>query len=237
LFLFSGASQRARQHLQLARNHLEHMLKEKQAKERVESKVEYLAFHDPMTRLPNQHAFRRELAAILDQASGKQGKVAIAIMDILDMDVIRQIAGYAVADEILKSLTKRFRLRAGHAYASVYGTGTFAFIFKHITDLADAHHQLQSVCDIVRERVEIKNVPLEGRYRCGWAIYPDHGAEADNLIRAAELARDKAYEHNRTTLMYDQDFEPDPMNLTLMADLRAAIAADQVDWAFQPKLD
>lgn len=237
LFLFTGASQRARRHLQLAKNHLARMYEERREKERAEGRVEYLAYHDPLTGLPNQNAYRRELAETIEQANAKNRKLAVAIIDILDLDVVRQIAGYVVADHVLQSLTKRFRQRASFAYSAVYGPGTFIFILKHISSTADAGQQLALIGEIIEERIDIEKLPLEGRYRCGWTLYPEHGGNADELMRAAELARDMTYEKNERALLYQSDFEPDPRNLTLMSDLRASIASDQLDWAFQPKLD
>jgi EAL domain-containing protein (putative c-di-GMP-specific phosphodiesterase class I)/ABC-type amino acid transport substrate-binding protein/GGDEF domain-containing protein len=237
LYLMTAAGGRARRNIQLARKHLHGMYAERRARERVESRVEYLAYHDPLTTLPNLNAFRRELASTLEQPLYQKGRLAVAIFDVLDLEIIRQIAGYTIANRWLQSLAGRFRQRAGFAYAAVHGHGTFIFILKHIDNSEDARKQIEQIGEIIRERVDIDQVQLEGRFRCGWALYPDHCDNADTLLHAAEMARDNTYERDKRILCYDRKLEPDPRNLTLMADLREAIINDRLDWAFQPKLD
>jgi EAL domain-containing protein (putative c-di-GMP-specific phosphodiesterase class I) len=89
----------------------------------------------------------------------------------------------------------------------------------------------------MQQRIDIGEMPVELRCRIGIAMYPNDAGSPDALIRAASIACEAAHKQVVPGVCYHTMLEPDPKNLTLLVELREAIADGTLGYALQPKLD
>lgn len=219
---------RARKYIGLAREASRH-------RRVAQRRVLHLAFHDMMTGLPNRHAFVDALPEAMSKARANNAHLAVAAVDLLGLDAVRQIAGYGFASAVLEAIAARLRRAFDGAMVASLSSDTLAVLVNPLPGAEQARMVNQRISQVVSERVEIDAIPVEARCRIGLAVYPQHGRDSEELVRAADLALAAARARGEPAAIYDRRYEPDPRNLTLMGDLRRAIADNTLTWAFQPK--
>ncbi|MDZ7735019.1 MAG: EAL domain-containing protein [Gammaproteobacteria bacterium] len=203
-------------------------------RQEAERQAEKLAVYDELTGLPNTTFFLQYLNTALEHAREHRQTLAAAILTLLDMEIIQQVAGYRVTDGLIK-LEAEALAREYDGFIAYLGQGRYGFIFENIGDAEQALGKIRSLLDVAGQEYDLGDTPIEPHVACGMAVFPEHGYNSQDIYRAAELAMTMARQRRQPILSYDPSMEPDPRNLTLMADLRKAIEANVLDWVFQPK--
>jgi EAL domain-containing protein (putative c-di-GMP-specific phosphodiesterase class I)/ABC-type amino acid transport substrate-binding protein/GGDEF domain-containing protein len=202
-----------------------------------EARASYLAFNDTATGLPNRNSLERVLPGLLRIAGDGPAQLALVRLDLLGLNMIRTVAGEAMTSTVGCVMAERLVAVAGDDRVFSVGRGKFAVVLPGVADGAEAGRRMASLVQLLQERVEVQSLTLEQRCRAGMALFPGHARKADGLLRAAELACSAAHESAAACAVYDPSMEPDPGNLSLLVDLRDAIADDSLGYALQPKLD
>lgn len=200
---------------------------------RAEEWAQHLAFHDPVTLLANRHALRQELERLI----ASQRPFSVVRVDLLGIDAIEAVAGHGFVDQLLLVLAQRLRDACAHELIAKIGDSGFMMARLDAHDVESARQVMQSAIQRVHSRVEVSGVPLEPACCAGVALFPQHGTNADDLMRAAGVACVAARNQPGSGVVYDPALAPDPRNLTLLADLRVAIREQTLGYALQPKLD
>jgi EAL domain-containing protein (putative c-di-GMP-specific phosphodiesterase class I)/ABC-type amino acid transport substrate-binding protein/GGDEF domain-containing protein len=202
-----------------------------------EARASYLAFNDTATGLPNRNSLERALPGLLRLSGAGTAQSALIRLDLLGLNMIRTVAGEAMTSTVVCVMAERLLVAAGEDHVFSVGRGKFAVVLPRIADAEDAARRMSDLVRLLQERVEVQSLTLEQRCRAGMALFPAHGRKAEGLLRAAELACSAAHETAVACAIYDPSMEPDPGNLSLLVDLRDAIADGSLDYALQPKLD
>lgn len=202
-----------------------------------EARVHYLAYHDPHTGLPNRNALVLAMTAAVPAALAAGRTGALARLDLLGLDLVHAVAGQAAVDAMVASVGRALADAGADVSAYCLGLGQFALLLADVGDGAGARQRLQGHLDRGSQRVLFEGVSLEPRFGAGIALFPDHGSEAGQVLRAADMACFAAVERGGPPLLYGPRLEPDPINLSVLAELRDALDAGDVGHALQPKLD
>lgn len=202
-----------------------------------EARASYLAFNDTTTGLPNRNSLERALPGLLRLSGAGTTQAALVRLDLLGLNMIRTVAGEAMTSTVGCVMAERLLATAGEDHVFSVGRGKFAVVLPRVADAEDAAARMSGLVRLLQERVEVQSLTLEQRCRAGMALFPAHGRKAEGLLRAAELACSAAHESSTPCAIYDPSMEPDPGNLSLLVDLRDAIADGSLGYALQPKLD
>ncbi len=203
-------------------------------RQEAERHAEKLAVYDDLTGLPNTSYFLQYLATSLEHAREKQQALAVTVLTLMDMEIIQQVVGYRVTNGLIK-LEAEALAREHDGFIAYLGQGRYGFIFENTGGADHALEKIQALLDVAGQEYDPGDMPIEPHVACGMAVFPEHGYDAQGIYRAAELAMAKARQQRQPILSYDPSMEPDPRNLTLMADLRKAIEANALSFVFQPK--
>ncbi len=201
----------------------------------LERDVDYLAYNDPDTGLPNQHGFLRQLGYHLEHAD--KPRVAVIRIDLLDLDTLRAVAGDAVELRLLKALGARLDQSDARWWATCLAPGKFALVVQSFSDPGDVVEIVQAALGCIQARLDLGGLPIEQPCCAGVALYPDHAPDPAGLLRAASMACSAAPARRTACVFYDAGLEPDPRSLTLVSELREAMESGSLDWAVQPKVD
>jgi diguanylate cyclase (GGDEF)-like protein len=200
-----------------------------------------LAEHDPLTQLPNRRQLFAGLAAAIERAAATDGCVGVFFLDLDNFKNINDSLGHAFGDRVLRAIAQRLRDCVGehHGFAARLGGDEFTVVHPGATDL-------ESVQQLGRELVRSLQKPLsvDGRElvvsaSVGASLYPDHAADAEALLRAADAAlfRAKALGRNQLTLFSPELLAAASSRFSIEQGLRRALERGEFELVFQPELN
>jgi diguanylate cyclase (GGDEF)-like protein len=202
-----------------------------------EERIVRLAYVDGLTDLPNRTRFLETFARL--PAGGSR---AVAVLNIDRLAMINKALGYQVGDRLLREVGDRIAAleRPPIMVARLWGA-RFAFLLDIATEEC-ARGFAGAVLDKLRDPITLDGQRLDLGGSIGIALYPQDGLDAGTLLRRAELAL-AAARRRRSGLAFAHEAgaEPAPEQLSLIGDMRAAMAdgphGAQFLLAYQPKLD
>jgi diguanylate cyclase (GGDEF)-like protein len=198
-----------------------------------EQKILKLAYEDALTGLPNR---TRLIEAFNNLPTGHQ--CAIAVLNLDRFALINSALGHPIGDRLLEEVGARLsRVIPGDCLAARLWGDEFAFLLKG-SDKASAMHFAESVLVKLRETITLDNQRLDVGGSIGIALCPLDGQDAATLLRRAELAMNTAKRHHiSVAFASDIGEEPQHEQLSLLGEMREALARQEFVIYYQPKLD
>jgi diguanylate cyclase (GGDEF)-like protein len=154
--------------------------------------LQRLAFHDPLTGLPNRAMFEPALAATLNECHDNGTKAALFYLDIDSFKSINDTFGHDVGDQLLTTLADRLRVwMPERATAARLGGDEFVLL---IAPLAEAAEHIESatvkLVHALRATLErplrTKSCIIHPGVSIGVAVYPDGAAGAEAMLQSAD---------------------------------------------------
>ncbi|MCG8546789.1 MAG: EAL domain-containing protein [Alphaproteobacteria bacterium] len=208
-------------------------------RKRQEEALEYQASHDPLTELPNRTKFTRNLIEEIDEAAHRETMVAVFMLDLDRFKEVNDTLGHSVGDHLLQELANRLALQMPERVTFArFGGDEFALLMPNVTNLTEMENFANYVISEIRNPFGMDDIVLEVGGSIGAAIYPQHGETPEELLQHADIAMYTAKRDHLGFAVYCPDSDPHNLrNLTLTGDLRRAIESDELELAFQPKVD
>jgi len=192
------------------------------------------ARHDALTGLPNRTLFGERLT----EAIGG-GNAAVLLLDFDRFKEINDTLGHSSGDELLRQVGPRLEpmLSAADTVARL-GGDEFAICLRE-TATADAAMALaREVRRVLADPFAVGELAVELEASIGVAFFPDHGQDAETLLRRADVAMYRAKSMAAGIELYDPDHDGHSLErLNLVGDLRRAIERDELVLHYQPKVD
>lgn len=198
----------------------------------------YLAYHDPLTSLPNRRLFIEELEKNIVISNTLQQKLAIMYLDLDRFKFINDTLGHSMGDKLLKKVSKRLKnnLRKNDVLARL-GGDEFAVLLPNIY-LHQIKEYALSLIKALEAPFLIKNYELFITTSIGISIYPNDGLDAEALMKNADSSLYKAKESGRNNYqIYSPSMNAETYKIfTLESDLRKALELQQFELYYQPKI-
>jgi diguanylate cyclase (GGDEF)-like protein/PAS domain S-box-containing protein len=199
-----------------------------------ERKVKFLAYHDPLTSLPNRHQFEQYFR---DMIFNKNKKVALFYIDLDHFKNINDTLGHHAGDELLKVFAKRLRAEISHQdfIARIGGDEFIAIINLH--DTTDLEKIANRILTSLHSPIHIQGQNLNITTSIGIARFPEDGKTLESLLKHADTAMYKAKTDGRnnfhffTQQLSDKAYE----RLTIEQELRQALKKNELYMVYQPK--
>ncbi|TRZ93630.1 MAG: diguanylate cyclase, partial [Rhodocyclaceae bacterium] len=203
-----------------------------------EAKISELAFRDQLTALPNRQLFNDRLAQAIRVAKREGQSFSVLLLDLDQFKEVNDILGHNVGDLLLQEVGRRLQttlMRDSDTVARL-GGDEFAALLTG-TDAAGAQFIAQRVLDVLNEPTILENQKVVASGSIGLAAYPLHGDETGTLLRHAELAMYVAKRNRSGFAVFDENLEQQSQeHLSLMAELRHALAHNELVLYYQPKV-
>jgi len=199
-------------------------------------KIEYLAYHEPLTGLPNRTSMQRRLASAMAHAGADALELSLVLLNLNYFRDINDSLGHQNGDVLLRRIAERLSAAAGGSeYVASLGGDEFAVL---LTRRDTGESALEAVKNCCQAPVEVAGLPIKVDAAIGIAVYPRDGITADVLWQHADIALRTAKEQNEAHLYYDASIDHyDPSRVALIGELRAAIGTDELVVHYQPKVD
>jgi diguanylate cyclase (GGDEF)-like protein/PAS domain S-box-containing protein len=198
---------------------------------------EHQALHDPLTGLPNRLLFGERIGHAIRHAERSHSKLAVVLMDLDRFKEVNDSLGHSAGDELLVKVGERMRdaIRGSDTVARL-GGDEFGLLLPDLHDGEGAVPVITRIRAALERPVHVHSLPLAVEASIGIAIYPEHGTDAQALIQKADVAMYDSKRDNASHTFYDEgSHEYDVTRLTLVAELRRAIAAHELILHYQPK--
>jgi diguanylate cyclase (GGDEF)-like protein len=200
--------------------------------------LEFLAYHDALTGLPNRIALHRRFA----HAKGRGAELAPAALVLLDLNRFREIndtLGHNVGDELLVQLAARLVERCECEAGDVFRLGgdEFAVIVRGTESLAAAESAARRILAALGDPLRVAGMGLEVGASAGVALYPGQGRDSHEMLRCADVALSRAKRTPGGVASYERDLdEHTPERLAILSDLGRAVREGELVLHFQPKV-
>jgi diguanylate cyclase (GGDEF)-like protein/PAS domain S-box-containing protein len=158
-------------------------------RKRAEEIVSYHAFYDVLTGLPNRTLFRDRLRQAIAQARRRRSRVAVMFIDLDRFKLVNDTYGHVRGDLFLQQVAGRLRrqLRSSDTLSRL-GGDEFTVLVPDLRTPEDAALKAQQFLEALRRPFVIEGEELAATASIGLAVFPDHGASEDELVRNADLA-------------------------------------------------
>jgi len=185
-----------------------------QAKEQ----LQFMAYHDPLTTLPNRRLFHDLLLQNLRQADRNVQKVGVLFLDMDNFKSINDLYGHNAGDELLKEVASTLQtcLRESDLICR-WGGDEFVIALLENYGSDDIIKVAEKICNTVLQCIKHENSLFNVSVTIGVAISPEHGKDPDRLIRNADVAMYHAKKLGKNRCeVFSKDPESVPTSLTAL---------------------
>ncbi|HXG59000.1 MAG TPA: EAL domain-containing protein [Thermoanaerobaculia bacterium] len=169
-------------------------------RKRAEEQIEYQAYHDALTGLPNRLLFRDRLTVALAHARRAGRPLAVMFLDLDSFKVVNDTLGHSIGDELLKITADRLRdvLREEDTIARM-GGDEFTVLLSNLSSSEFAAAIAQKLLESVARPMAVEGHELFITTSIGIALFPADGDTAEALLKSADNAMYRAKEAGRNT--------------------------------------
>jgi len=202
--------------------------------------VEFLAYHDALTGLPNRVLARDHFQLARSYADREQTKMALVFLDLDNFKIINDSLGHVVGDALLRAVAERLKLCVRDTDTlSRLGGDEFLIVLGGLDDLDTTAHVAVKILTQLAQNILVEGHELSTSLSMGIAVYPDDGRDYDTLLKKADTAMYQSKEAGRNTYrFYTEQMNVDAMeHLQIRNNLRKALERAEFVLHYQPQLD
>ena len=202
---------------------------------RMAEHIEFIAYHDPVTDLPNERLFKKNLTKILEGGAEGEHVVAVAVLEIGNLRSIRNVLGVETADALMGAIAERLMTHAGDATRVGRLNESSFGLTAELRDDTDLEAFGSRCTEIFDEPIELEISRLHVDPTIGIAAYPGHGRSGEAVLRSAYVASTHAAERSTHFRVYSPaEDRATPERLQLLGELRHAVRNDDLVLLYQP---
>ncbi|WP_293228020.1 EAL domain-containing protein [Paludibacterium sp.] len=208
----------------------------KQAQER----MNFLANHDPLTRLPNRSCLISALEDQLLTMSEGGGKLAVIFIDLDRFKLINDSFGHQSGDELLRVIAIRLANTVGErGMLARLGGDEFTLLMSDFENLGDLSIIAEQVLGVLAKPLQLEEHEVFVTGSIGISVYPNDGADARTLLKNADVAMYRAKDAGKNTYeFFNAEMNAQTVErLVLENSLRQALERDEFELHFQPQVD
>ena len=204
-----------------------------------ESQVQYLAYYDSLTGLPNRSLLNDRLRSALAAARRHKEKVAVLFLDLDRFKIINDSLGHSIGDLLLRAVATRLKsLSREEDTVARIGGDEFLIVLPSIHESVDAAVTAERIARGMDQEFIIEGRSFKVTCSVGISIFPEHGIDGESLIKNADAAMYSAKGSGRYTFrFFTEEMSAQVVErLTLEHDLREALDNQTLFLVYQPQI-
>lgn len=208
-------------------------------RKRAEEELTFLAFHDPLTGLPNRRVLDDELHNALMDAKKNNLVVGLLFIDIDRFKDINDSLGHKMGDQLIQIVANRLR---GHLRSedviSRQGGDEFVILLKNLPNGQIIDEMAAGISQVFAEPIILLNHEYRMSVSIGTSFFPDHGQDAETLLMKADHAMYLAKENKTGIQQYQTGMSTTlSRKMLLEQNLHMAVEKDELYLEYQPICD
>ena len=209
-------------------------------RKQAEERLQFLANHDPLTRLPNRSSLISRLEQAIVEMSGEPGPLAVMFIDLDRFKLINDSFGHQSGDELLREIAIRLANSVGErGLLARQGGDEFTLLLTRFADQSELAGLAEEILAVLGRglRLEEHEVCVTGSI--GISVFPNDGTDARSLLKNADVAMYRAKDAGKNTYQFfdaemnTQTFE----RLLLENGMRQALERGEFELHYQPQLN
>lgn len=206
--------------------------------DRAYRRIQYQAFHDSLTDLPNRALFVDRLQQAVDRADRNEKFAAVLFMDLDNFKIINDSLNHEVGDKLLIQLGQRLRscIRPGDTAARI-GGDEFTILLEDIASVHDAIRVAERIAEELRAPFNLGGYEVIITSSIGIAMSGPTRTQPAGLLRDADVAMYQAKKAKAGYKVFHSSMNTQALKrLELEGALRRAIESDDFAVYYQPKV-
>jgi len=162
---------------------------------KAQERIEYLAYHDHLTGLPNRLLFSDRLNQSIQLTTRMEKTIGVMFIDLDNFKIVNDAMGHDHGDELLKAVATRLLviLRKSDTVARI-GGDEFIIMVQNLNDVDDVIKIAMKIIDCFNQPFKVSNQDIYITASIGVSVYPIDGEDVETLIKNADIAMYKAKE-------------------------------------------
>jgi diguanylate cyclase (GGDEF)-like protein len=218
----------------------EDLKKEIADKKKAEESLEYIAYHDELTNLPNRNLLIDRINDSIETARRNQQKLGILFIDLDRFKAINDTLGHNIGDVLIQKVAMRLldTLRKEDTI-SRNGGDEFVVVIKRMQNSDEAILIAQKLIENLTNIFEIDGHKIHIGASIGISVYPNDGSSAVELIRNADTAMFSAKKSGGNRLQFYDESMSNQLRerLVLENELHSALDRNEFFMVYQPQIN
>ncbi|MBL4710989.1 MAG: EAL domain-containing protein [Gammaproteobacteria bacterium] len=206
-----------------------------------EETINFQAYHDLLTKLPNRALLNDRLSLAINQAKREKENLAVMFLDLDRFKNINDSLGHMIGDELLQQVSTRLKgcIREGDTLARFGGDEFTLMLPKLQNGREDASKLAKKITTTLKQPFIVDGHELYVSASIGIALYPQDGTNIENLIKHADVAmyHVKGQGKNGYQFYSNEMNEPYIENLSLDTGIHKALDNDEFKLVYQPQIN
>lgn len=203
-----------------------------------EKRIEYMAYYDELTDLPNRNFFMKVVNEAIMFATRNSEMLAVYFIDMDYFKEINDTLGYAFGDKLLKACGERLKaFLQTDTFIARMGGDEFLILHRNIKNRESAVKLAKNLITEFEKPIKMDEYEIYTSVSIGISIFPENGATSNDLIKHADSAMYviKEKHRNNYNVFESSISEQFEKMLTMETELRLALKEKQFELHYQPQ--
>ena len=204
---------------------------------RSRKEVDFLAYHDPLTGLPNRTQFKEQLTKLLEYESQLKTNFAILFIDLDYFKHVNDTLGHSIGDQLLQQVAARLQtvFRFEDTVARLSGD-EFTVLLNEVSGKRPVKVAINKLLEAFNAPFHIGGREIFQTISIGVSLYPEDGKDVESLMKNADAAMYQVKEEGRknfcfyTPKLTDSAYE----NMLYRGQLQSALERNEFELHYQP---
>jgi diguanylate cyclase (GGDEF)-like protein len=209
-------------------------------KEKAEDSLQYLAYHDELTGLPNRNLLIDRINHSIETAYRNKQPLGVLFLDLDRFKTINDSLGHLIGDKLIIEVSKRLiKTLRKEDTISRNGGDEFVIVIQRMVSSEEIIGIAQKVIDNLTRIFDIDSHKIHIGSSIGVSLYPGDGRSGQELIRNADTAMFSAKKAGGNRLQFYDESMSNRLHerLQIEAELHTAIENDEFSLVYQPQID
>ena len=219
---------------------LEGMVEDITSRKAAEARVQFLAYHDPLTGLPNRVSAQDRIHQTIVAARQQHQRFALLLLDLDGFKFLNDSLGHTFGDLVLMKIAERLGSCAGPLdTVARIGGDEFLLILTGIHDDAVITAAASRMIEVVKQELAIRGQSMRLTCSIGISVFPEHGDDLEILMQHADSAMYSAKrERQNSYCFFSGEMQEQALErMNLEKNLQLALDREEFFLLFQPQMN